>query len=210
MSGSTIVILGALALLIGLVFVAERGPVSAKDLALVATVAAAAAAGRVLFAAIPSVKPVTTICLVAGAALGARSGAVIGAGAALLSNAFLGQGPWTPPQMLLWAVVGASGALLVPAIRHPWALAAISAVWGFLFGWGMNLWQLAVYGPEVSPRAFWLASGRSIWFDTAGAVGNVVFSLAIGAALWRLLSRYSARIHAEIVWEEPARGAAGR
>jgi energy-coupling factor transport system substrate-specific component len=203
------VIIGALVLLLVTLVIVEGGPVTAKEIALVATVGAAAAAGRVLFAPIPSVKPVTTICLVAGAALGARAGVAVGAIAALVSNSFLGQGPWTPPQMLLWALVGASGALLRPAVRRPLLLAALSAVWGFVFGWAMNLWQLAVYGPEVSWRALVLSSGRSVWFDTAHAVGNVVFSLAIGAALWRLLTRYSARIRTEIVWDEPAPRAAG-
>src|SRR5436305_11044025 len=63
----------------------ERGPDSAKELALVATLGAAAAAGRVFFAAIPGVQPVTVIAVVAGAALGLRSGFAVGAIAAFVS-----------------------------------------------------------------------------------------------------------------------------
>ena len=89
----------------------ELGPVSAKEIALVATLGGLAAAGRVLFAAIPGVQPVTVICVAAGAALGVRAGFAVGALAAFASNVFLGQGPWTPWQMLAWGGCGAAGAL---------------------------------------------------------------------------------------------------
>ena len=82
---------------------------------MIATLAAGAAAGRVLFAAVPGVQPVTVIAIVAGASLGARAGVATGALAAFVSNLFLGQGIWTPQQMLGWGACGAVGALLAPA-----------------------------------------------------------------------------------------------
>lgn len=192
-----VVALGAVAL--------ERGRGGVKELALVASLGAMAAAGRVLFAPIPSVKPVTLICLATGAALGPRAGLAVGPIAALLSNSFLGQGPWTPPQMALWGLAGLSGALLRPASRHVLGLAALGAAWGFIFGWGMNLWELAAFGPEVSPAAFALSAARSVAFDTAHAVGNVVFAIAAGPALVRLLDRYRRRIAIVYADEAPAR-----
>ena len=92
----------------------ETGPSASKEIALVATLAAVAAAGRVLFVAIPGVQPVTVITVAAGAALGARAGFATGAVAALASNFFLGQGPWTPWQMLAWGACGVAGAALAP------------------------------------------------------------------------------------------------
>jgi energy-coupling factor transport system substrate-specific component len=202
MSGATTVILIGVALAaLGLVAM-ERGPAAGRELALVAVVSAVAVAGRVLFAPIPSVKPVTMICVVTGATLGLRAGMAVGAIAALVSNAFLGQGPWTPPQMALWAAAGATGALLRVVVRRRIGLAAVTFVWGYLFGWAMNLWFLAVFGPDVSWDAFATASAGSLWFDTAHAIGNVVFSLAAGAALIRLLDRYATRIRVRIEWEQ--------
>src|SRR5215510_7187323 len=64
----------------------ESGPGSSKEIVLVATLGAAAAAGRVLFAATPKVHPVTVIRVAAGAALGPRPGMAAGAPAALVSN----------------------------------------------------------------------------------------------------------------------------
>ena len=68
--------------------------------------AALAAAGRVLFAPIPDFKPVSAICILAGAVFGRRSGFLVGALAALVSNFFFGQGPWTPWQMFAMGIIG--------------------------------------------------------------------------------------------------------
>lgn len=194
MSTATTVIVVLLALVaLGLVAL-ERGGSGPKEVALVATLGAAAGAGRVLFAAIPSVQPVTIMCLVTGAALGPRAGLAVGPVAALISNTFLGQGTWTPPQMALWGLAGLVGAALRPVCRTAWGLALVGAVWGMVFGWAMNLWSLAVFGPDVSRSAFTLMAGRSLPFDLAHAAGNVILALAIGPALVRLLSRYAARI----------------
>ena len=97
-----------------------------------AVLAALAAAGRVLFAPLPDVKPVSAVAIVAGAALGRRSGFVVGALAALLSNVFFGQGPWTPWQMYAWGLVGYVGGVLGEKglLNHAPALYG----WGFLSG----------------------------------------------------------------------------
>jgi energy-coupling factor transport system substrate-specific component len=153
----------------------------------------------VVTAPIPSVQPVTLVCLVAGATLGLRAGLAVGPIAALVSNGVLGQGPWTPGQMVLWALAGCTGALLGRAARRPWVLALAAAAWGPLFGWGMNLWELATFGPDVSWAAFAAAAARSVPFDVAGGAGNLLFALAVGPALVRLLSRYASRCRVELV-----------
>jgi energy-coupling factor transport system substrate-specific component len=197
MSGAALTItLTLTALALGLVAL-ERGPRGSRDLALVAALGAVAAAGRILMAGIPSAQPVTVVCLVTGAALGARAGLAVGPVATLVSNGSLGHGPWTPGQMATWALVGLSGAALGGLLRRPWVLAAVGAAWGLLFGWAMNLWELATFGPEVSWAAFLAASGRSVPFEVAGALGNAAIALAAGPALLRLLTRYAARSRAE-------------
>lgn len=77
--------------------------------------AALAAAGRILFAPIPDFKPVSAIAIIAGVVFGRKSGFMVGALAALASNFFFGQGPWTPWQMYAWGLVG-YGARLLAAI----------------------------------------------------------------------------------------------
>ena len=88
-----------------------------RDIMPTVVLAALAAAGRILFAPIPDFKPVSAIAIIAGVAFGRKSGFMVGALAALASNFFFGQGPWTPWQMYAWGLVGYGAGLLamVPA-----------------------------------------------------------------------------------------------
>lgn len=177
----------------------EAGTDSTRELALVGTLAAAAAAGRVLFAAIPGVQPVTVIAIVAGAALGMRAGVATGALAAFVSNFFLGQGIWTPQQMLGWGMCGAAGALLAPLLRNRWVLAAVAAVLGFGFSVMMDVWLWYGFAPHTL-SSFTAVIGRGLWFDAAHAAGNVAIALAAGPELRRMLDRYASRLRAVVVW----------
>ncbi len=77
--------------------------------------AALAAAGRILFAAVPDFKPVSAVAIIAGATLGRRNGFMVGALAALTSNFFFGQGMWSPWQMYAWGLMGYLGGVLADA-----------------------------------------------------------------------------------------------
>ena len=189
----------AAALLLAAVVWLESGPDSAKEIALVATLGGAAAAGRVLFAAVPGVQPVTITAIAAGAALGLRAGVGVGMLAAFASNFFLVQGPWTPYQMLGWGACGAIGALLAPLLRSRLALAAVGFVLGLAFSAFMDVWEWFAFWPH-DWRAFALVLGRGVPFDVAHAIGNVALALVAGPELRRLLDRYGRRLHAEVVW----------
>jgi energy-coupling factor transport system substrate-specific component len=177
----------------------ESGPGSSKELVLIATLAAAAAAGRVLFAAVPNVQPVTTIALVSGVALGPRAGMSVGALAALISNFYLGQGAYTPWQMLAWAGCGLLGGLAAPLLRRRVPLALTCFALGFAFDAFMDLWEWLSFYPHTW-QAFTALYVRGIWFDAAHASGNLVLALAVGPELRRLLERYARRLKAEVLW----------
>jgi energy-coupling factor transport system substrate-specific component len=191
--------LGAAALVTAGVAWFELGTDSTRELAVIATLAAAAAAGRVLFAAVPGVQPVTVIAIVAGAALGLRAGVATGALAAFVSNFFLGQGIWTPQQMLGWGLCGAAGALLSPFLRNRWVLAAVAAVLGFAFSVSMDVWLWYGFAPHTVASLL-AVTGRGLWFDVAHAAGNVVIALAAGPELRRMLDRYATRLRTVVVW----------
>ena len=115
--------------------------------------AALATAGRILFAAVPDVKPVSAIAIIAGATLGRRCGFMVGALAALTSNFFFGQGMWTPWQMYGWGIVGYLGGVLADAgaLTRPdgrprrAALAVAGVVSGFVFGAVVNMYDVIGY-----------------------------------------------------------------
>jgi energy-coupling factor transport system substrate-specific component len=177
----------------------ESGPGSSKELVLIATLAAVAAAGRVLFAAVPNVQPVTVTAVVAGVALGPRAGMAVGGLAALVSNFYLGQGAYTPWQMLAWGGCGLVGGLAAPLLRRRVPLALTCFALGFAFDAVMNVWEWLSFYPHTW-QAFTALYVRGIWFDAAHAGGNVVLALVAGPELRRLLERYARRLKAEVVW----------
>ena len=188
----------------------ERARPSAKVLALVATLAALAALGRVAFAPIPSVKPTTDIVLIAGYVLGGAPGFVVGAVGALASNVFFGQGPFTPWQMAGWGAVGLFGALLARVFGRDlgrWPLALACAVAGFAYGAFLDLHLWVLYAGQHTLAEYLVLGGRGLPFNVAHAVGNLVFCLAFGPLLVRALQRYRDRL--DVVWRPlPASGAA--
>ena len=178
----------------------ERSRPPARVVSLIAALAALAVVGRIAFAAIPNVKPTTDIVLFAGYTLGAAPGFVVGAVAALVSNFFISQGPWTPWQMAGWGLVGIFGAVLARATgrrlgRIPLAVACGAAA--LLFGAVMNthMWTLAA-SHDVGT---WVAiSGTSLPFDLAHVAGNVAFCLLLGPPFVRALERFRRRF--EVSW----------
>ncbi len=175
----------------------ERTHPSSKVLALVATLAALAALGRIAFAPLPNIKPTTDIVFLAGFVLGGAPGFAVGALAGLASNLVFGQGPWTPWQMAAWGLVGILGAAYARATgrRLPKALTAVvCAAVGLLYGVILNLSMLSL-NDGFPTLGQWVARfATSLPFDLAHAAGNVVFFLLFGPALVRILDRYRARL----------------
>lgn len=181
----------------------ERQHPPAKVVALVATLAALAALGRVAFAPLPSVKPTTTIVLIAGFALGAAPGFTVGAVAALASNLFFGQGPWTPWQMVAWGLCGVLGAGLAaatggkPLRRIPLGLWCAAAALGF--GAIMDLSTWTTFGRHTLSE-YLIVSGTALPFNITHAVGSFAFAVAFGPALLGALGRF--RMRFEVEWGE--------
>ena len=178
----------------------ERSKPDAKLIALVAALAAFASLGRIAFAALPNIKPTTDIVLVAGFTLGAAPGYVVGALAALTSNFFFGQGPWTPWQMVGWGLVGIAGALLARTTgrrvgRLP--LAAICFVIGFGFTALQDCGDWVTYS-DHSLAQLGVYVGKGVGFDLVHAVGCFGFAVAFGPALIRALGRFRRRL--QINW----------
>ena len=196
---ASLIVLG-LALVAGFAWY-ERSHPTARVLALVATLAALAALGRIAFAPLPNVKPTTDIVLLTGYALGGAPGFAVGAVAALASNVFFGQGPWTPWQMCAWGGVGVAGALLARAFGRELGragLAVACALAGAGYGVVMNLHLWVTYSGDHSLAKLGAYFATSLPFDIAHIVGNVAFCLVFGPALVRALTRYRERF--EITW----------
>ncbi|MBM6619911.1 ECF transporter S component [Bacillus suaedaesalsae] len=173
----------------------ERGSLEAREIVLLAILAAIAAVARIPFASIPSVQPTTFIIMMSGLVFGAQSGFLIGLVAALASNMILGQGPWTPWQMAAWGMVGLTAGMLrnTPLLRYKWGKVLFAIIWGFLFGWIMNLWGLLTVtgsGMPLDRNVFLTYFAASALFDTMHAASNVFFLLLFGDTWIKILSRF--------------------
>jgi prenyltransferase beta subunit len=182
----------------------ERVHPDARVVALVGTLAAFAALGRIAFAAFPNVKPTTDIVLVSGYALGGGPGFAVGALAGLASNFFFGQGPWTPWQMAGWGATGVIGAgLAIVTARRigRWPLALVCAVVGFAFTALQDVGDWVTYS-DHSLAQLGVYVGKGVGFDFVHAAGCLVFALAFGPALIRSLSRFTMRLN--VTWQTAA------
>ena len=95
----------------------ERSRPPSQIVALVAVLAALAVAGRIVLAPIPNVVATTDIVFFAGFALGPAPGFAVGALGGLVSNFWLGQGVWTPWQMVGWGMTGVAGGIFFHLTR---------------------------------------------------------------------------------------------
>jgi prenyltransferase beta subunit len=182
----------------------ERSRPDARIIALVATLAAFAALGRIAFAALPNVKPTTDIVLVSGYALGGAPGFIVGALAGLTSNFFFGQGPWTPWQMAAWGATGMLGAGVAMLTRRRigrWPLAITSALAGFAFAAFQDVGDWVNFS-DHSLAQLGVYVGKGIGFDFIHAFACLLFALALGPALIRSLQRFAMRL--QVTWRPAA------
>jgi Prenyltransferase and squalene oxidase repeat len=192
----------------------ERQRPDARIVALVGTLAAFAALGRIAFAAVPNVKPTTDIVLISGYALGGGPGFAVGALAGLTSNFFFGQGPWTPWQMAAWGATGVLGAALAWAAGHlrgrkrsdaraaigRWPLALVCCAAGFAFTVVQDVGDWVTYSDHSSSQLA-VYVGKGLGFDAVHAGGCLMFALAFGPALTRSIARFARRL--QVRWIEP-------
>jgi energy-coupling factor transport system substrate-specific component len=185
----------------------ERSRPPSQIVALVAVLAALAVAGRIVLAPIPNVVATTDIVLFAGYALGPAPGFAVGALGGLISNFWLGQGVWTPWQMVGWGMTGVAGGVLWHLTRgnaNRWTLAAACGAAGLVFGMWMNFQTMVSFGGEMSLDRYLALEVRAIPFDLAHITGNVIFALAAGPAMVAALRRFRERFE----WRQ-ATGLAG-
>ncbi|ARJ71995.1 hypothetical protein LSA01_17410 [Latilactobacillus sakei] len=170
----------------------EKRQIRAREIVMIAVLATIAAVSRVPFAPLPSVQPTSFVVIVAALVLGPEAGFMIGSTAALVSNFFLGQGPWTPWQMFCWGMMGVTAGLIS---RFDWAhnkywLCLFGFIWGFIFGWVMNLWYFIAYVNPLSLKTFIAAYIASFYFDLAHALSNVFFIYCFYQSWYRIIQRF--------------------
>ncbi len=123
----------------------EKRKNTARELVIVSVLCAISVAGRMAFSMLPQFKPVLAMVIIAGICFGGETGFLVGAVTAFVSNFFLGQGPWTPWQMLATGLVGFLAGILFGSKLLP-KRRMVLCVFGFLS-------VLLFYGGIMNPAS---------------------------------------------------------
>ena len=173
----------------------ERSAADAKRLVLVAVMTALSVLGRILFAPIPSFKPVTATVVLTAMYFGPEAGFLTGALSAVVSNFYFGQGAWTPFQMFAWGTVGFLGGLLARPLKRSRIVLAVYGVFaGVLYSFLMDIWTVIWIDGYFNLPRYFTAIGTAASVTVIYAVSNVVFlelfSYPIGKILGRVKTKY--------------------
>ncbi|WP_099221434.1 ECF transporter S component [Listeria costaricensis] len=167
----------------------SRVPITtSKSITLMAILVALTVAGRLVFAFIPNVQPVTSLVLIVTLLLGGRYGLIHATLVMLVSNLLLGFGFWTIGQILGYAViVGITAWLIRPRFAQiPLIVMALYAAFcGYLYGFIQAVMQAPLYGGDYF-GVYYLAG---LGFDTLHASGNFLFYLILAPILIPLLDK---------------------
>lgn len=179
----------------------EQGRLSSREVAVIAMLGTIAAVGRIPFTVLPNIQPTTFMVIISGFVFGPRAGFMVGSTAALVSNFFLGQGPWTPWQMFTWGLAGTSAGAIKMICPHIGSrgMAVFSFLWGYLYGWIINLWLWTTFVSPLNWPSFVATCAASFWFDTFHALGNTLFYLFFGPSFVKLLKRFRRKLEVTFI-----------
>ena len=123
----------------------------AREIMVISVLAAIGVAGRAAFFMVPSFKPVAAIVILTGVSFGGEAGFLVGCLIMMLSNMFMGQGPWTPWQMFSFGIIGfLAGILYQKGILK--ARKRDLCIYGFLS-------VVLIYGGIMNPASILMSYG---------------------------------------------------
>jgi len=170
-----------------------------REIFVLASIAVAGAASRILLEPFPNVQPLTVMCLIMGASLGARRGMAFAVIATMISNLVLSHGWWTLFQASGWAFVAFAGSKLNLVLRSEVAMKRLivaSIVASVLFDWWVSL-SIITSGTTLADFAIYLLNGLP--FDALHAVASIASAVWIAPYLATLLHEETSRIDEPIV-----------
>jgi len=171
----------------------ENRKPQARELIVIAVLAAIAVAGRAAFFMLPQFKPVVAIVIIAGVSFGAEAGFLVGATAGFVSNFFFGQGPWTPWQMFCFGIIGFVAGVL---FKKGWLRRSRLSLCLFgglstllIYGGIINIGSLMMFTPVFTWQALLAAYASGFWFDMVHAIATVVFLFLLSRPMIEKLDR---------------------
>lgn len=92
--------------LLPFMLVFEHRKPKAREIVMISSMSALTVTGNLLSAFTVPVHAGTALVVISGIALGPEAGFLVGALSRFICNFFMGQGPWTPWEMVAWGIIG--------------------------------------------------------------------------------------------------------
>ena len=165
-----------------------------REILVLSSITVAAAASRILLEPFPNVQPLTMMCLVMGATLGARRGMAFAVIATMISNLVLSHGWWTLFQASGWAAIAFAGSrlgLVVGNVVDMKRLAITAVIVSVLFDWWVSL-SIFTSGMSISEFGIYILNGLP--FDVLHAVASLVSAVWIAPWLANLIFEETVQI----------------
>ncbi|HZK02713.1 MAG TPA: ECF transporter S component [Anaerovoracaceae bacterium] len=165
----------------------------ARELIVIAVLAAIAVAGRAAFFMIPQFKPVTALIIISGACFGGEVGFLVGSMTALISNLFFGMGPFTPWQMFSYGLIGyLAGILFFKGIFK--TTKVFLCVFGglasfFIYGGIMDLSSVLTFAGSLTWDLVVATYAAGLIFNLMHAASTVIFLLLLARPMLDKLER---------------------
>ncbi len=164
-----------------------------RELMVISVLAAIGVAGRAAFYMIPNFKPVAAVVILTGVSFGGEAGFLVGCLIMMVSNMFMGQGPWTPWQMFSYGLIGfLAGILFQKGILKP--KKSHLCIYGFLS-------VIFIFGGIMNPASILMSYGYLTWetliayyisglpVDLVHAVSTVIFLFFMSRPMLEKLER---------------------
>ena len=153
----------------------------AREIMVIAVLAAIGVAGRAAFFMLPSFKPIAAVVILTGVSFGGEAGFLVGCLIMMISNIFMGHGPWTPWQMFSFGIIGfLAGILYQKGILK--ARRVDLCIYGFLS-------VFLIYGGIMNPASILMSYGyitksSLIAFYISGVPVDLVHAASTVIFLW--------------------------
>lgn len=146
-----------------------------KKISLLALLTALMVVGRMAFQIIPNVQPMTAILLIVVFEWSFADASIVAILSLLISNLFLGMGPWTLGQVVAFFVILLGAQVIKKISNMPLIHLFYVIIAGFLYGFVISLVTYKMFGIT----AFWPYYLQGISFDALHAFGTLGFYVVL-------------------------------
>lgn len=171
----------------------EKSQHNSREIVFIAIICALAVVGRIIFAALPAVKPELFILIMGAIVSGPETGFLMGTIIALTSNMYFGQGVWTPWQMFGLGVIGLISGLMMNKDVPTWLLVVLGFASGFILGWIMDIYYIIGFVNPITFKSILTSILASFYFDFVHALFTAVLLLFVGKRWIKLFNNYKTK-----------------